>query len=75
MKFSFTCPLKLVECIATLVTTATRYRLDNSGLESWWKEVIFPSPNPSSPVLELTQSSVIWTLGFLRRDKPVGSWR
>ena len=48
----------------SVVSTATRYRLDGSGIESWWERDF---PRPARPALGSIQPPVKWVLGPLSR--------
>ena len=53
------------------VGIATRYELEDPGIESQWKRII---PHPSRPVLDLTQPPIQWIPGLFR-SKAAGACR
>jgi hypothetical protein len=55
----------------SLVGIATRYWLDDRGIESRWGLDI---PPPSRLALEPTHRPVQWVQGFFQWGKAVGAW-
>ena len=54
------------------VGTATRYGLDDPGIDSrWWRNF----PHPSTPALVPTQAPIQLVPGFFPGCKAAGAWR
>jgi len=51
----------MIERHDSVVSTATRYGLDGSGIETWWERDL---PRPARPCLGPTQPPVKWVLGL-----------
>ena len=56
----------------SVVSIATGYGLDGSGIESWWGKVF---PHPSIPAMGSTQPPIQRVPGFLPGGKAAAAWR